>query len=94
MIWGETIDDKDQPSGTRPDAKRAIARLQLYRRARDARPRTSEVMFALRDASADTPDSFSVRCGAPIAPATQQPTPGPPGLTLATDSSAAEPRRT
>lgn len=87
MIWGETIDDKDQPSGT-PDAKRLLLDFSITDGAKREAAQ-SQVMFALRDASADTEIHFTVRCGAPIAPTDPAADPKPASdLTLATDSPA------
>lgn len=87
MIWGETINTKDQPIGD-PDAKR----LRLDFTITDAAQREaaqSRIMFALRDASADTEIRFTVRCGAPIGPTDPAADPKAAGdLTLVTDSPA------
>lgn len=85
MIWGEKIDDNDQPTGA-ADAKRLLLDFSFTDRVQREAAQ-SRIMFALRDASADTEIRFTVRCGAPIDPT--KPAAGPRAaheLTLATDS--------
>lgn len=66
MIWGEKIDADGTSIGT-AGAKQLL--LDFVLAETDWRePGRSRIMAALRDASADTPIRFTVRCGAPAEP--------------------------
>jgi len=90
MIWGETIDAQDHPTGD-PNAKHLLLDFAITDIARRATAQRA-IMVALRDASADTPIRFTVRCGVPIKPTDVAADPKEAGeLILATDSLAGAP---
>lgn len=66
MIWGETIDDPGGPAGD-ADAKRLFVEFTAADTASREAARSATAV-ALREASADTPIRFTVRCGAPLEP--------------------------
>ncbi len=66
MAWGETIDEKGDPAGA-GDAKRLLVEFTFTDTAARETARNA-IILALREASADTPIRFAIRCGAPLAP--------------------------
>ena len=86
----QSVDDKDKLT---PDenARRVLLDFSVIDPALRDTARTT-IAVALRDASADTPIRFSVRCGAPARPDEAIEGPDPAGeLTLATDSATGGP---
>lgn len=77
LIWGESIDSQDQPTGVL-DARQLVLDFSLTIPALREAVR-AKIMVALRDASADTPIRFTVRCGAMIKPGAPAPDPVPAG---------------
>ncbi|MER9278420.1 hypothetical protein [Mesorhizobium sp. M0522] len=87
QVRWQSVDDNDQPS-TDDKARRVMLDFGVNEPVLRETART-KITVALRDASADTPIRFSIRCGVPADPTEAVPGPNPAGdLTLAADNTA------